>query len=113
VRPCDDDVEREREALKPHLVHTGSRVLTYPAFLRLLTSRLAPKEVAELERKNPALERLTGPREVGLLDLDAEAEDEELAEIDLLESDGSPWQSCLPRMSELLHRLHQTGKIRA
>jgi hypothetical protein len=81
-------VEREREALKPHLLHTGSRVLTDPAFLQHLTSRLAPKEAAEPEGKKLALGRLTGPREVGLLDPHAEAEDEELADIDLLEPDG-------------------------
>jgi hypothetical protein len=33
VRACDDDVERQREALDPDQLHTGSRVLTAPAFL--------------------------------------------------------------------------------
>jgi hypothetical protein len=69
--------------------------------------------VAELERKNLALERLTGPREVGLLDPDAEAEDEERAEIDLLEPGGTPSKGCLARMSGLLDEPLQTGKIRA
>jgi hypothetical protein len=43
---------------------------------------------AELERKNLALERLTEPRDVGHLDPDAEAEGEELTEIDLMGPDG-------------------------
>jgi hypothetical protein len=41
----------------------------------------------ELERKDLD-QRLPGPREVGLFYPDAEAEDEELAEIDLMEPDG-------------------------
>jgi hypothetical protein len=95
VRACDDDVERQWEALKPDQLHTGSGVLTVPAFPQLLTSRLAPKEVAELERRNIALERLTGPREVGLYAPDAEVEDEEPAEIDLLEPDGQAFEKLL------------------
>jgi uncharacterized transporter YbjL len=74
--------------MKPRLLHTGSEILTAPAFLQLLTSRLAPKEVAELERENAALERLTGPREVRLRDREADVEEGELAEVDLLEPDG-------------------------
>jgi hypothetical protein len=95
VRPCHDDVDRKREALKPHLLHTGSRALTDLAFLQLLASRLAPEEVAELEWKNLALERLTGPGEVGRLDPDAGAEDEERAEIDLLDPEGHTFGKLL------------------
>jgi hypothetical protein len=47
-----------------------------------------------------------------LWDPDAWAEDEELAEIDLLEPNGSPSQGYLPKMGELLPRPQQTGKIR-
>jgi hypothetical protein len=81
--------------MKPPLLHTGSRILTAPAFLQLLTSRLAPKEVAELERQNFAIEWLTGPREVGLLHPDADAEDEERAETDLLEREGHTFGKLL------------------
>ena len=38
VRNCEADVEREEEAKRPHLLHTGSRVLTSPEFLELLTA---------------------------------------------------------------------------
>jgi hypothetical protein len=73
--------------------------MTAPAFLQLLTCRPAPKEVAELERKNLALEWLSGPREVGLSDPDpdgeAEAEDEERAEIDSLEPVGHTFEKLL------------------
>jgi hypothetical protein len=65
VRAYDEIVERQREARKSDHLHTGSRVPTGPAFLELLTRRLAPKEVGELERKNIGLKRLTGPPEVG------------------------------------------------
>jgi hypothetical protein len=61
----DEIVERQREALKPDHLHTGSPVLTAPAFLEILTGRLAPKEVGGLKRKDIGLKRLTGPREVG------------------------------------------------
>jgi hypothetical protein len=46
------------------------------------TSGRAPREGAESERKNLAVERVTGPGEVGLFDPDAEGEDEERAEMD-------------------------------
>jgi hypothetical protein len=81
--------------LKPDHRHTGSGVLTAPAFQQLLTIRLAPKEVAELERKNIALDRITWPREVGLFDPEADAEDDELTEIDLLEPDGHIFDKLL------------------
>jgi hypothetical protein len=103
VRACDDDVEGGHEAMRSHLLRTGSRILTAPAFLQLLTNRHAPKEVAELERKNLALERLSGPREVGLSDPDpdgeaeaeGEGEDEERAEIDSLEPVGHTFKKLL------------------
>jgi hypothetical protein len=68
--------------------------------------------VAELERKNLALERLTGlTREVGLSDPDAE--DEERAEIDLLDPEARTFARVLAQNEELLHRPPQMGKITA
>jgi hypothetical protein len=46
------------------------------------------ENAAELEGKSIALGRLIGPREVGLFDPDAETEDEERAETDLLQPAG-------------------------
>jgi hypothetical protein len=52
-------------------------------------------------------------RELGLYAPEAEVEDEELAEVDLLELDGLTFGNCLPRVSGLIRRPHRTAKIRA
>jgi hypothetical protein len=90
----------------PHGLHSSN----WPAFSQLLTSRLAPKEAAELELKALGLERPTEPQEMGLFDPDAEAEDEARAEIDLEEPWASPSQGSLPRMRELVHLPPPTGR---
>jgi hypothetical protein len=84
-RWCEQDVEREAEGKRPQDLHTGSRVPTSPAFLAVLTRRLAPKEVAEAERHALRLERVIGPREVGLYDAEVQEMVEEEAEVDLPE----------------------------
>jgi hypothetical protein len=95
VRACDDDVERQREALDPDHLHTGSRILTAPAFLQLLKRRLTPRQVAELEGNNITLEGLTGPRRVRLHAPYAEVEDKERAEIGPGGPDGHPSERLL------------------
>jgi hypothetical protein len=116
VRPCDDD-ESQRESQKPRLLPTGSRVLTDPALMLLLTSRLAPKGVAEPERKNLALERLTGPREVGILnpdpDPDAEGEDGEPAEIEVREPQRHTFPELLAESERVAPSAPSDGRIRA
>jgi hypothetical protein len=69
----------------------------------LPASRPAPKQ-AEPERKSVALERLTG-WEMGLSDSGAGAEDEERAEIHLLDPEDQ-------NRAKLRHRPPQIGKIR-
>jgi hypothetical protein len=46
VHDCATDVEREEEAEKPHLLHTGSKVLTGPEFLERLSEFLAHQDEA-------------------------------------------------------------------
>ena len=102
VRQSEEDVERDEESRKPHLPHTGSRVLTNPAFLRHLAGRLAPKEVAEADHRTPTPlllhevhERMFGPTDGGANDTEADVVDAELGEIDMLEP-----------IAEILARLH-------
>jgi hypothetical protein len=86
VRDCEQDVEREEELKRPQDLHTGSRVLTSPDFMAVLTRRLAPKEVAEAERHALRLERVMGPPEVvGVYDTEVQEMMQEEAEVDLLE----------------------------
>jgi hypothetical protein len=85
VRDCEQDVEREEEGKRPQDLHTAPRVLTSPALLAVLTRRLAPKEVAEAERRALGLERVMGPREVGLYDAEVQEMMVVEAEVDLLE----------------------------
>jgi hypothetical protein len=46
-RDCETDVEREKEARKPHLLHTGSKVLTSPEFLKRLSEFVARQEARQ------------------------------------------------------------------
>jgi hypothetical protein len=70
----------------------------------LCTNRVAPREAAEPEPKNLAMERVIVPREACLFDRNAEAEGEERDRIDCWSLRIRRTPRCLSRRSGWRHR---------
>jgi hypothetical protein len=110
VRDCATDVEREVEAKKPHLLHTGSKVLTSPEFLERLSEFVAHQGEVRQRIRTEVWERLAEQIFTGELATGPPAEPppqfmEDVLEVDLLQ----PRPKAFEKLAAATERVAPTG----